>query len=38
MDLRYSAEYEDFRNQVKGFLAANWPPKGADAEGEVRAL
>jgi len=32
MDLRYSAEYEAFRSQVREFLAANWPPKGPDAE------
>lgn len=32
MDLRYSAEYEAFRQQVKAFLAGHWPPQGADAE------
>ncbi|MFT3754437.1 MAG: acyl-CoA dehydrogenase family protein [Pseudoxanthomonas sp.] len=31
MDLRYSAEYEDFRTQVREFLDQNWPPKGEEA-------
>src|SRR3712207_3639159 len=28
MDLRYGEEYEAFRSEVQGFLAANWPPSG----------
>ncbi len=32
MDLRYSEEYEEFREEVRAFLAENWPPKGAEAE------
>jgi alkylation response protein AidB-like acyl-CoA dehydrogenase len=28
MDLSYGKEYEDFRAEVRAFLAANWPPKG----------
>ena len=32
MDLRYSEEYEQFRAQVRAFLAENWPPKGAEVE------
>jgi len=31
MDLRYSAEYEAFRAEVRTFLAAHWPPQGEDA-------
>ena len=27
MDLSYGPEYEDFRQEVRGFLEANWPPK-----------
>jgi alkylation response protein AidB-like acyl-CoA dehydrogenase len=32
MDLRFSAEYESFRAEVRGFLAANWPLRGDEAE------
>ncbi len=32
MDLRFSEEYEDFRAEVKAFLADNWPPKADEAE------
>ena len=32
MDLSYGPEYESFRAEVRGFLEAHWPPKGADAE------
>ncbi|HVN87136.1 MAG TPA: acyl-CoA dehydrogenase family protein [Candidatus Binatia bacterium] len=31
MDLSYSAEYEEFRNQVRQFLHENWRPEDADA-------
>lgn len=27
MDLEYGKEYEDFRNEVRDFLGAHWPPK-----------
>jgi alkylation response protein AidB-like acyl-CoA dehydrogenase len=32
MDLRYSQEYEDFREEVKAFLASNWPLQGDEAK------
>jgi alkylation response protein AidB-like acyl-CoA dehydrogenase len=32
MDLSYGPEYEVFRAEVRAFLAAHWPPSGADAE------
>jgi alkylation response protein AidB-like acyl-CoA dehydrogenase len=32
MDLSYGSEYEEFREEVRRFLAANWPPKGVEAE------
>ncbi len=32
MDLSYSQEHEDFRQDVRGFLADNWPLEGAEAE------
>ena len=32
MDLRYTDEYERFRDEVRAFLAKSWPPAGADAE------
>ena len=32
MDLRYSPEYEVFRQEVRAFLEASWPPRGEDAE------
>jgi len=32
MDLSYGKEYEDFREEVRAFLAASWPPKGDEAE------
>jgi alkylation response protein AidB-like acyl-CoA dehydrogenase len=31
MDLSYGPEYEAFRGEVRRFLEANWPPKGAEA-------
>lgn len=31
MDLRYSAEYEAFRAEVRSFLAGQWPPGGEAA-------
>lgn len=43
MDLNYSAEYLVFQEEVRGFLADNWPPRGsagglspADQEREFR--
>ncbi len=32
MDLRLGAKYETFRTEVREFLAANWPLRGAEAE------
>ena len=32
MDLRYSAEYEAFRREVRAFLAESWPLRGAEAD------
>ena len=32
MDLRYSEEYERFRDEVKGFLAEHWPLQGEEAK------
>jgi alkylation response protein AidB-like acyl-CoA dehydrogenase len=32
MDLTYGREYEEFREEVRAFLAEHWPPKGAEAE------
>ncbi len=32
MDLRYGAEYEVFRDEVKGFLGEHWPLRGEEAE------
>jgi len=32
MDLSYGPEYEAFRGEVREFLQANWPAKGAEAE------
>jgi alkylation response protein AidB-like acyl-CoA dehydrogenase len=31
MDLSYGPEYEAFRGEVRGFLEASWPARGADA-------
>ena len=36
MDLTYGSEMEEFREEVKGFLAANWPP-AKDAKNSSRA-
>jgi alkylation response protein AidB-like acyl-CoA dehydrogenase len=38
MDLSYGKQYEEFRAEVRAFLQANWPPKGAPdrAEGARR--
>ena len=41
MDLRYSEEYEAFREEVRSFLQTSWPLKGDAAElpaGEQAAL
>ncbi|MBW2372949.1 MAG: acyl-CoA dehydrogenase family protein [Deltaproteobacteria bacterium] len=32
MDLQYSQEYEDFREEVKAFLAESWPLQGDEAK------
>jgi alkylation response protein AidB-like acyl-CoA dehydrogenase len=32
LDLKFSEEYEDFRAEVKAFLAENWPLKGDEAK------
>jgi alkylation response protein AidB-like acyl-CoA dehydrogenase len=32
MDLSYGSEMEVFREEVKGFLTANWPPKGGSGD------
>ncbi|MFQ5514794.1 MAG: acyl-CoA dehydrogenase family protein [Myxococcota bacterium] len=32
MDLSYSTEYERFREEVKSFLAANWPLRGDETK------
>ncbi len=32
MDLSYSEQYEAYRAEVASFLAANWPPQGAEQE------
>ena len=32
MDLSYGEEYEEFRREVKAFLADNWPPRGEESE------
>ena len=32
MDLSYGPEYEEFRGEVKTFLDAEWPLKGAEAK------
>jgi alkylation response protein AidB-like acyl-CoA dehydrogenase len=32
MDLRFSAEYESFRSEVRDFLAASWPLRGEEAK------
>jgi alkylation response protein AidB-like acyl-CoA dehydrogenase len=32
MDLRYSAGYEQFREQVRAYLADHWPPRGEAAD------
>ena len=32
MDLSYGPEYEEFRSEVRDFLASSWPLKGAEAE------
>lgn len=34
MDLSYGQEYEDFRNEVRAFLDANWPPKESATDGK----
>ena len=33
MDLSYGPEYEAFREEVRGFLKASWPPRGEDEKG-----
>jgi alkylation response protein AidB-like acyl-CoA dehydrogenase len=32
MDLSYGKEYEEFREELRSFLAANWPLQGEEAE------
>jgi alkylation response protein AidB-like acyl-CoA dehydrogenase len=32
MDLSYGPEYEEFRAEVRAFLAANWPQRAGEAE------
>ena len=32
MDLSYGPEYEDFRGEVRRFLAEHWPPRGDGGE------
>jgi alkylation response protein AidB-like acyl-CoA dehydrogenase len=32
MDLSYGREYEEFRAEVRAFLAECWPPRGAEAQ------
>jgi alkylation response protein AidB-like acyl-CoA dehydrogenase len=32
MDLSYGADYDRYREEVRTFLDANWPPRGADAQ------
>jgi len=32
MDLGYGPRYEALREEVRGFLAASWPPRGEEAE------
>jgi len=32
MDLRFSEDYEAFRRELREWLAAHWPPRGAEAE------
>jgi len=32
MDLRYTAEYEAYRAEVREFVASNWPLRGEEAE------
>ncbi len=36
MDLSYGPEYEEYRNQLRSFLADNWPPQGSDGRGARR--
>ena len=39
MDLEYGKEYEDFRSEVRAFLAASWPPKDdGDRAAGIRAF
>jgi hypothetical protein len=35
MDLSYGPEYDVFREEVKSFLADNWPLKGDEAKGPI---
>ncbi len=37
MDLRYTREYEQFREQVRSFLAENWPLPGEEAKLDAAA-
>jgi len=37
MDLTYGPEYDDFRGEVKAFLAANWPPEEGAEGGDFAA-
>jgi len=38
MDLRYSAEYEKFRDEVEAFLGDNWPPKDGSSRSQERMI
>ncbi len=37
MDLSYGKEYEEFRQEVRGFLASNWPVEGDLSREEARS-
>ena len=37
MDLTYGKEYEEFREEVRGFLASNWPVEGDLSKEEARS-
>jgi alkylation response protein AidB-like acyl-CoA dehydrogenase len=37
MDLSYGKEYDDFRDELQGFLSQSWPPKGDSSRTEGAA-
>ncbi len=37
MDLSYGKEYEEFREEVRSFLASNWPVEGDLSKEEARS-